>query len=130
MLVLKYRLLSCQGAWLHPLFSSAEVPSALNCQKICIWVCDWVQKYCVLDLSIHYGPPVLECTLHVVILCCTFGPRLLCADVESNPGPTNGNDVNIDVHSKFCECSYVINCGFALVAIYDLSSTSRGHHCR
>ena len=52
---------------------------------------------------------------------------LLCGDVETNPGPTNGNDVDINVHSKFCKRSLVINCGFAQVAIYDLSSTSRGH---
>ena len=24
---------------------------------------------------------------------------LLCGDVESNPGPTNGNDVDINVHT-------------------------------
>ena len=47
---------------------------------------------------------------------------------ESNPGPTNGNDVDVDVHSKFCKRSLVLNCGFAQVAIYDLSSISRGHH--
>ena len=53
---------------------------------------------------------------------------LLCGDVESNPGPTNGNDVNINVHSKFCKRSLVLNCGFARVAIYDLSNTLSGHH--
>ena len=42
---------------------------------------------------------------------------LLCGDVESNPGPTNGNDVNINVHGKFCKRSLVLNCGFARVAI-------------
>ena len=54
---------------------------------------------------------------------------LLCGDVESNPGPTNGNDVDINVHSKFCKCSLVLNCGFTRVAIYDLSSISSGQHC-
>ena len=53
---------------------------------------------------------------------------LLCGDVESNPGPTNGNDVDINVHSKFCKRSLVLNCGFARVAIYDLSSISSGQH--
>ena len=53
---------------------------------------------------------------------------LLCGDVESNPGPTNGNDADINKHSKFCKRSLVINCGFARVAIYDLSSISRGQH--
>ena len=53
---------------------------------------------------------------------------LLCGDVESNPGPTNGNDADINIHSNFCKRSLVINCGFARVSIYDISSISRGHH--
>ena len=53
---------------------------------------------------------------------------LLCGDIESNPGPTYGNDVDINVHSKFCKHSLVLNCGFARVTIYDLSNVSCGHH--
>ena len=30
-----------------------------------------------------------------------------------NPGPTNGIDVDIDVHSKYSKRSLVLNCGFA-----------------
>ena len=52
---------------------------------------------------------------------------LLCGDVESRSG-ASGNDVDINIHSKFCNRSLVINCGFALIAIYDISSISRGHH--
>ena len=95
--------------------------------------CDRVKKYCVLDLPIHYSP-VLERTLHVVVLCCTFGPRYCCvvmsSPVLSCPGLTNENenDVDINIHSIFCKHSLVINCGFARVAICDLSSISRGHH--
>ena len=53
---------------------------------------------------------------------------LLCGDVELNPGPTNGIDVDIDVHSKFFKRSLVLNYGFARVAIHDLSNISKGHH--
>ena len=52
--VFNYSVLSCRGAWLRPLYSS--VPYTLICYLISIWVCDWVQKYCVLDLPIRYGP--------------------------------------------------------------------------
>ena len=43
---------------------------------------------------------------------------LLCGDLESNPGPTNGNDVNINVHSNFCKCSLVLE---LLFMIYQVS---------
>ena len=47
---------------------------------------------------------------------------------DSNPGPANGNDVDINVHSKFCKCNLVLNCGLARVVIYDLSSILSGHY--
>ena len=50
---------------------------------------------------------------------------LLCGDVESNPGPTNGIDVDIDVHSKFSKRSLVLNCSFAGVAIYDYQTSQK-----
>ena len=37
------------------------------CHIISSWVCNWVKKYCVLDLHIRYSP-LLDCTMHVVIL--------------------------------------------------------------
>ena len=72
--VFNYSVLSCQGAWLYPLFSSVEVAF---CPELAEYMYLGLRpgeiKYCVLDLPIRYGP-VLERTLHEAILCCTFGP--------------------------------------------------------
>ena len=120
--------MSCQGAWLHPLFSSVEVAFCpelpgnkflglqLGVKVLCVgsfrplWSC--IRTYNVCSNALMY--------LWLRIL--------LCGDVESNPGPTYGNDVDINVHSKFCKRSLVLNCGFTRVAIYDLSNVSCGHH--
>ena len=49
-----------------------------------------------------------------------------CRDIETNRGPTNGTDSDVDVCSKGCKCSFVINCGFAQVAILELSQVKVG----
>ena len=49
-----------------------------------------------------------------------------CGDVETNPGPPNGTDSDVDVCSKGCKRSFVINCGFARVAILELSQVKFG----
>ena len=58
---------------MHPLFSSVEVAFCPELAENMYLGLRLGKKYCVLDLPIRYGP-VLERTLHVVILCCTFGP--------------------------------------------------------
>ena len=126
--VFNYSVLSCQGAWLHPLFSSVEIVSCPELSQ---------NKYLGFQLGgnvlcLGSSHPLRSC-IRTYITCSNalmylWSRILLCGDVESNPGPTNGNDVNINVHSKFCKRSLVLNCGFARVAIYDLSNTLSGHH--
>ena len=121
--VFNYSVLSCQGAWLHPLFSSVEVVSCPELSQ---------NKYLGFRLGgnvlcLGSSHPLRSC-IRTYITCSNalmylWSRILLCGDVESNPGPTNGNDVDINVHSKFCKRSLVLNCGFARVAIYDLSNT-------
>ena len=126
--VFNYSVLSCQGAWLHPLYSSVEVALYPDLTH---------NKYLGLRLGekvLYVGSshPLRSC-IRLYNTCSNtliylWSLILLCGDVETNPGPTNGSDVDIDVHSKFCKRSLVLNCGFARVAIYDLSNMSKGHH--
>ena len=52
-----------------------------------------------------------------------------CGDIETNPGPTNGINSDVDVHSKICKRSFVLNCGFARVAVIELSTVEFGCKC-
>ena len=127
--VFNYSVLSCHGAWLHPLFNLVEVAfctelsgnnylgSELGGKVLC------VGSFCPLQSCIRTYNACSNALMYL------WSQILLCGDVESNPGPINRNDVDINnVHSKFCKHSLVINCGFARVAIYELSSVSYGHH--
>ena len=127
--VFNYSVLTCQGAWLHPLFCSVEVAF---CPELS-------HKYLGLQLGekvlcVGSSHPLRPCFRMYNICSNTliylWSLILSCGDVESNPGPTNGNDidVDVDVHSKFCKRSLVFNYGFARVAIYELSNISKGHH--
>ena len=113
---------------MHPLFSSVEVAFCpelaenmylglrLGEKVLCfgsshlLWSC--IRTYTTCSNTLWY----------------LWSLILLCGDVKSNPGPTNGNDADINIHSEFSKRSLVINCGFARVTIYDLSSISRGQH--
>ena len=126
--VFNYSILSCQGAWLHPLFSSVEVafcPELSHNEYLGLRLGEkvlCVGSFQLLRSCIRTYSTCINTLLYLWSLI------LLCGDVESNPGPTNGNDVDINVHSKFCKRSLVLNCGFARVAIYDLSSILSGHY--
>ena len=77
-----------------------------------------------------------------VIVCSSLSPQMFkivsvalfhfslllfqCGDIETNPGPTNGIDSDVDVHSKICKRSFVLNCGFARVAVIELSTVEFG----
>ena len=128
MFVFDYSVLSCQGAWLHPLFSSVEVAFCPELSE---------NKYLGLQLGeqvlcVGSSHPLRSC-IRTYNTCSNallylWSRILLCGDVELNPGPTNGIDVDIDVHSKFSNRSLVLKCGFARVAICDLSNISKGHY--
>ena len=93
--------MSCQGARLHPLFSSVEVALCPELSG---------NKYSGLQMGVKmlfvgYFRPLWSCirTYNVCsnALMYLWSWILLCGDVESNPGPTNKNDVDINVHGKF-----------------------------
>ena len=112
--VFNYSVSSCQGAWLHPLFCSVEVAF---CSELS-------QKYLGLQLgevlcvgSPHPSRPCIRRMYNIRsnTLIYLWSLILLCGDVESNPGPTNGSDVDVDVHSKFVSAAL-----FSIVVLFKL----------
>ena len=94
--VFNYSVLTCQGAWLHPLFCSVEVAFSPELS----------QKHLGLQLGekvlcVGSSHPLWPCFRMYNICSNTlmylWSLILLCSDVESNPGPTNENDVDVDV---------------------------------
>ena len=57
-----------------------------------------MKKYCVLDLPICYSPVLEMYTTCSNTLLYLWSLILLCGDVESNPGPTNGNEADININ--------------------------------
>ena len=122
--VFNYSVLSCQGAWLH-LSGGSLLPRVVTNLYLGLQLGEKV-------LCVGSSHPLRSCirmyNACINTLLYLWSRILLCGDVESNPEPTNENDVDIDVHSKFCKHTLVLNCGFAQVAISDLSSISSSHH--
>ena len=91
-------VLSCQGAWLHPLYSSVEValyPDLTHSKYLGLRLGEKV-------LYVGSSHPLRSC-IRLYNTCSNtliylWSLILLCGDVETNPGPTNGSDVDIDVH--------------------------------
>ena len=51
---------------------------------------------------------------------------ILSGDVELNPGPAGSNSTSIDIHDRNTKKPLVVNCGYARVAINELSKHDVG----
>ena len=98
--VFNFSVLFYQGAWLHPLFSSVEIAF---CPELSQNMYSGLRLGDIV-LCVGSSHPLRSCirmyNTCINTLLYLWSRILLCGDVESNPGPTNGNDVDINIHSN------------------------------